>query len=319
MRVLVTGARGHVATLARAGLGQRHDLSLVDVRAQTAETAAGAVHGVDLLRASDDELRPLFDGVEVVVHSAYVPSGATDVYSASPPQLDRLETELDNVRMAGRVYQHALQAGCRRVVVVSSNHAGDWYEHMQVHARRRELVGPGDLPLSDNFYGWSKAAYELLGHPFAAGALGRALEVVLLRIGSPYPIHPERYAPGAPPPKGDLPRPTGAAGFKRALGAFLSDRDCGQLFRRAVEVERVVPQGQVPWVVVYGISDNTRAFWSLQSARDALGYAPQDDSEVLYADAVRELLADSVPGRLGGSGPFLPAYGIGGTSAGLPG
>lgn len=148
--------------------------------------------------------------------------------------------------------------------------------------------------------GWAKAAYELLGHPYAAGAFGRQMEVVMLRIGSPYPIRTERYV-GAPAAAdlGSLPLPMGSAGLKRALGAFLSDRDCGQLFVRAVEAQPLVPTGTVPWVVAYGISDNTRAFWSLQSARDSLGYAPQDDSEVVYADMVRQLLSHAGPGRVG--------------------
>jgi len=57
-------------------------------------------------------------------------------------------------------------------------------------------------------------------------------------------------------------------------------------------------------LVVYGVSDNTRAFWSLESARRVLGYAPEDDAEVAYADDVRRLLTGpdaGVPGgRLGG-------------------
>lgn len=302
MRVLVTGASGHVARLATAGLAGRHDLRLVDVRPSSADDERPGVEAVDLLLASDEVLDAVFHEVDVVVHSAYVPSGEVDVYSDSPPHIDRFDRELDNVRMAQRVYRHALAAGCRRVVVVSSNHAADWYEHAEVHARHRELVRPDDLPLSDNFYGWAKASYELLGHPYATGVFGRQLEVVLLRIGSPYPIRPERYA-GAPAEAaavaGELPRPCGAAGLKRALGAFLSDRDCGQLFVRAVEAEPLVRAGSVPWVIAYGISDNTRAFWSLQSARDALGYEPQDDSELVYVDAVRRLLTGGAPGRVG--------------------
>jgi len=46
----------------------------------------------------------------------------------------------------------------------------------------------------------------------------------------------------------------------------------------------------VPWLVVYGISGNTRAFWSLESARRAPGYAPRHDSEAAYAADVRRLL-----------------------------
>src|SRR5262249_15208114 len=98
--------------------------------------------------------------------------------------------------MAQNVYRSALDAGVRRVVAASSNHAADWYEHALVHARRRELVSPAELPLSDNFYGWSKAAYELLGFVYASGGLGRKLEVVLLRIGPPLPWPARRAARG---------------------------------------------------------------------------------------------------------------------------
>jgi hypothetical protein len=46
-------------------------------------------------------------------------------------------------------------------------YAADWYEHVLVHTGQRELVSPADLPLSDNLYGWSKAAYELLGFVYS--------------------------------------------------------------------------------------------------------------------------------------------------------
>lgn len=300
MKLLVTGAAGHVATLALAALQGRHELRLADVKAPTVVFSGATFEQTNLLDASEETLAQLLRDIDVVVHSAYVPSGEGDVYSASPPQLERFAAEFDNIRMAQLVYRHALGSGVRRIVMVSSNHAADWYEHSEIHVRTRELIGPLDLPLADNFYGWSKASYELLGHPYACGAFGRRLEVVLLRIGSPYPVRPERYEPGAPTDKGELRRPSGPAGFKRALGAFLSDRDCGQLFVRAVEAEPLVPPRAVPWVIAYGISNNTRAFWSLQSARDVLGYQPQDDSELLYADAVQRLLGAS-PGRSGDS------------------
>ena len=60
-----------------------------------------------------------------------------------------------------------------------------------------------------------------------------------------------------------------------------------------------LPPHSVPWVIAYGISDNTRAFWSLEAARRVLGYAPQDDSEIAYAEAVRRLLQGAPGGRLG--------------------
>ena len=49
-----------------------------------------------------------------------------------------------------------------------------------------------------------------------------------------------------------------------------------------------------------GISDNTRAFWSLANARQVLGYEPEDDAEVKFASLVQALLVDTgAGGRLG--------------------
>lgn len=304
MNVLVTGASGHVAGLGIPGIVPDNRLRLADLR-PPAEIPPGATfHETDLLWATDVELAQLFDGIDVVVHSAYIPSGQPDVYSLLPPQIERFAPEFDNIRMAQRVYRSALEAGVRRVVAVSSNHAADWYEHQEIHTRRRDIVSPADYPLADNFYGWAKAASELLGWPYACGTFGRRLELVNLRIGSPYDIDVSRYEPDAAPAESSLPKPAGITGLKRALGAWLSARDCAALFRAAVHAPRIAGPGEPPWVVAYGISDNTRAFWSLDSARRLLGYRPQDDSEIVYADAVRRLLHEGASaGRLGAPSP----------------
>ena len=52
--------------------------------------------------------------------------------------------------------------------------------------------------------------------------------------------------------------------------------------------------------MVYGISNNTRAFWSLTSAREALGYEPQDDSEVRFAKDIQGFIVGE--GASGGVG-----------------
>lgn len=301
MKVLVTGASGRVARLGIAGLAGRHRLRLTDLGDQPKLPANAEYISCDLSACDDATLSALFADVETVIHSAYAHSSSEkDVYSPNPPQIDRFEVELENIRVAQRIYRQAFDAGVRRIVMVSSNHAADWYEHARIHERKRDMIAPGDLPLSDNFYGWAKAAYELLGFPYACGTFGRALEVVSLRIGSPYPIDPSRYRPESGTPEMSLKKPNGAAGFKRALGAFLSDRDCAELFRAAVEAPEINGEQGVPWLVAYGISDNTRAYWSLRSAREGLGYAPCDDSELLYSDAIRELLVGTgAAGRLG--------------------
>ena len=85
--------------------------------------------------------------------------------------------------------------------------------------------------------------------------------------------------------------------FKRDLGAYISPRDITQLFTKAMETESIENENNVPWQVVYGISNNTRSFWSLKSARDVLGYRPEDDSEIVFAQEIKELCLNE--GKLG--------------------
>jgi NAD+ dependent glucose-6-phosphate dehydrogenase len=302
-RVLVTGASGEVAAQILTRFRDRYELVLLDVRATNRR--GQPVAGVTLADLSDPDRRGYqhhFAGIDVVVHLGYRHPGAAAAWGADLAPIDRFEGELLNVRMAQNVYRCAFEAGVRRVVMASSNHAADWYEHVLVHARKRELISPADLPLSDNLYGWAKATYELLGFVYASGGLGRRLEVVQVRIGAPRDVAGRHY-------EGELaeqhagPGGSGLANFKRDLGAWISPRDLAQLFARAVDAPDIADLHGVPWLVVYGISDNTRAFWSLESARRVLGYAPEDDSEVTYADDIRRLLtgpdAPASGGRLG--------------------
>src|SRR5437016_7416330 len=233
--VLMTGASGYIAGQLLDEFRREFDLRLVDVT--DTDRGGRRVPGVvvaDLTDPDRTRYQRLFAGVDAVVHLGYRPPGP-DGGDRAVRQVDRFETEFANVRMAQNVYRAAYDAGVRRVVAASSNHAADWYEHALVHARGRELVSPADLPLSDNFYGWSKAAYELLGFVYASGSLGRKLEVVLLRIGAPRDVSARHYVRGRLAEQHVGPRGSALANFKRDLGAYLSDRDLRQLVRRAIE------------------------------------------------------------------------------------
>ena len=59
----------------------------------------------------------------------------------------------------------------------------------------------------------------------------------------------------------------------RILSTWLSYRDTVQLVQRSVEAE------SVKFGIYYGISNNTRAYWDIENAREELGYAPQDNAE----------------------------------------
>ena len=293
--VLLTGACGYVASQLRDAFRDRYELRMIDV--QSTDRGGAEIPGIDIADLVDTDrsrYAHLFDGADAVVHLGYR-------RSRRPEEIDRFDAECDNVRMANNVYRAAFDAGVRRVVMASSNHAADWYEHALIHNRDKEMVSTDEVPLSDNFYGWAKAAYELLGFPYASGIFGRKLEVVQVRIGAPREVPGSAYEAT---PSQQHAGGSGLANFKRDLGAHFSQRDLRQLFIRAIETPGIERPDGVPWLVVYGISGNTRAFWSLESARRVLGYEPEDDSEVKYSADIARLLtgpdATIGGGRVGG-------------------
>lgn len=298
-KVLITGGSGYVASLMRDDFSRQYDLTLADAtdKGRDGQTVEG-VQIADFIDTDRSKYQSLFEGVDTVIHLSYKRSSAGGVFGDAVPQIDRFAVENENVVMANNVYRAAYDAGVRRMVVASSNHAADWYEHSLVHSGQRDVVSPGDYPVSDNFYGWAKAAYELLSWPYACGKFGRRMEFVQVRIGYPTPVDAEAImSAGNVAPAGSP-----VANLKRYLGAHLSPRDCRQLFSKAIDAEDISDENGVPYVIVYGISGNTRRFWSLDSARNVLGYRPEDDSEVIYEEAVRKYLMDAnaAPGRLGG-------------------
>ncbi len=280
-RVLLTGATGYVASQLLPVFRDRYALSLLDVRDSDGRgTPVEGTIVANLLEDPLDRLAGYFAGVDAVVHLGYYRPPGMSVNGTGKTYLD----ERPNVDMAERVYRLALDANVRRVVVASSNHAADWYERV-LHTRQLESIGPRDLPRSDNYYGWAKLAYEALGFMYACGAFGRKLEVVQVRIGAPREIDATLFE-GRP------------AEYKRDLGAYISQRDLQQLFVRSLECGPLDDEWGTPFQIFYGVSNNTRAFWTIANARQVIGYAPEDDSEVRYAADIARLLAVS-PGRLG--------------------
>ncbi len=282
-KVLVTGATGYVARRLLPGLRERYDLTLVDIRATTADgTPIEGVQRADLLGDDPDALRPLFQGQDSIVHLAFnrdpQPAARAQGVAATGAAGNTYEAERANIDLAYRVFLLAQEAGVRRLVVASSNHAADWYEHL-IHAGKLDAVTPEMFPKSDNWYGWSKASYEHLGFVFAAGAVGRRVENVHLRIGAPREIDAATFTAAQ------------TQVYRRDLGAYLSARDLQQLVVKSIEAESIADEHGIPWQIFYGISNNARAFWSIVNARRVIGYAPEDDSEILFADDIRRVLA----------------------------
>ena len=155
-----------------------------------------------------------------------------------------------NVRGTERVLQAAHDNGVPRVVLASSNHAAGLYE--------RGDAGPDGLaddvvPRPDSYYGWSKAAMESLGRLYHDRY---GLHVACLRIGGC------KDEPADP----------------RDLSVWLSPDDMARLAEAALTA--------TGWRLVWGVSANTRRWWSAAGGR-AIGYEPRDDAE-RWAAAVGE-------------------------------
>jgi hypothetical protein len=257
-------------------LRQRYDLLALDSREvdRSGQPVPGLVQ-VDLTEEDRTAYRAHFAGADAVVHSAFVrPSEAQATNDEA-----RFRAELANVAMAYNVYQAAVEAGVRRLVVISSNHAADYYEDLILDGKL-DLVTPTTQERAVGYYGWAKASYEHLGFVFAQGTSGaHPLENVQIRVGGPRETDVEQA------PAGDLRR------LRRALAVYFSQRDFVQLTVKSIEHEDIRDRQGVPFQVFYGISDNPHAFWSIANARRVIGYQPEDNSELRFAEQIAAHLA----------------------------
>jgi uronate dehydrogenase len=169
-------------------------------------------------------------GVEAIVHLAGIPDEA--------PFDDLIEA---NVRATGNLYEAARQAGARRVIFASSNHAIGFYPVTQ-------RIGPLDPPRPDTLYGVTKVFGEALARLYYDKW---GIESVCLRIGS-FRERPEN---------------------RRQLSTWLSHRDGVALVLSALTAT------EVGYRVVFGASANSRSWWSDDSGEPPLAYQPLDDAE----------------------------------------
>ncbi|GAB2931005.1 NAD-dependent epimerase/dehydratase family protein [Nonomuraea fastidiosa] len=173
-KVMLTGAAGRVGSVLREPLLRRvRRLVSVDRVPLTALAAHEEVVRAELGGA--DDVMPLVEGADAVVHLAGVPDEA--------PLPDLLE---GNVLGTHHVLEAARRTGVRRVVLASSNRLTGCYPAAQT-------VSPAMPPRPDGLYGVSKVAVEALGRLYADKF---GLEVVCLRIGSlePEPTDPRHLA-----------------------------------------------------------------------------------------------------------------------------
>jgi uronate dehydrogenase len=217
-RVLITGAAGHIGRTLREGFQGHYDLRLADIAPQAEARAGEEIVCADITKLA--ELLPIMQGVDVVVHLAGIPDE------------DRWEA--------------ARQAGVKRVVFASSNHAVGFH-------RRDRMIDNTVEPRPDSRYGISKVFGEALGRMYADK---HGMSVACMRIGS---FRPDN-TPTAP----------------RHLFTWISHRDMVQLTRRCIDYP------DYHFAVVYGVSGNARNRWDNANVR-YLGYVPEDDAELQAA------------------------------------
>jgi len=281
-RVILTGAAGFIAQRMFAELQKRWDLVPIDVSRTTRDGATiPGIVTADLSDPDRDKYRHHFRGADAVIHSAFVKPPGLDANAWRDNSDAKFWAEHQNVALTYNVLRTALEEDVRRVVIVSSNHATDYYEQL-IWSGKLEMVTPEMAPRAIGWYGWAKTSYELLGFVFATGHVGgRKLEVVAWRIGGPREDDIDKVKPG------DI------NGMHRALGAYLSRRDQVQQAIRMVESPDIADEHGVPFLIIYGISGNTHRFWSIANARQKIGYSPEDDSQVKFVDKIAAIARET--------------------------
>jgi NAD+ dependent glucose-6-phosphate dehydrogenase len=251
--VLLTGAGGRVGQAILRHIGADYDWRLLDREPLSDEkipdrVSRDAVWVADVTDAA--AVAEAMDGVGAVVHLAGDPR----------PEAPWDSVLRNNVDGTHTVMQAAVDADVEKVAFASSNHAVGAYETEErtpdMYRTHDEFRLDGsELPRPSNLYGVSKATGEVLGRYYHDHY---GVSVVNVRIGN--------LTEGHPP-----------VDYERGQAMWLSYRDCAHLFERCIVAD-------YEYEIVYGISDNDRKYYSIDNAREVLGYDPQDNSAEYHAD-----------------------------------
>ena len=234
-KVLLTGASGGIGTRLRKLLRPLYpELILSDLK-----TPADLLPGETFVLADLADfsaVRRAVEGIEGIVHLGG--------HSVEGPWNTILNA---NIIGTYHLFEAAHQAGVKRVVFASSNHAVGFYP-------RAETIGVDKMVRPDSRYGVSKAFGEALA---AFYAFKHGIGSFCIRIGN----------------MDDRPVD------QRRLSIWLSPDDLVALIRIGLEMPGLVHE------IVYGMSENARAWWNNERAHE-LGYRPRDHAEDHAAEAL---------------------------------
>ena len=221
-------------------------------------------------------LEPLFEGEDLMHGDLRDPAvvdrlldGVDVLVHMAGTSVERPLPEIieNNLRALYEVYEGARRHKVRRVVFASSNHAFGMYPvdaRLTLDAEYRP----------DGFYGLSKVWGEAMARMYWDK---HGIEGISLRIGT---------AMGKPPQQ------------PRQLSTWMGTDDLLHLVQRCIEAP------SVGYAAVWGISNNTRAYYDL-SEGNAIGFSPQQNAE----DWAEQILAQPNPldpvARAYQGGPFV--------------
>ena len=238
--VLLTGAMGRVGQAILDGIGDEYDWRLLAHNPPDEEPD----YPYTVADVVDEEtMHEITEGVGAVIHLAGDPR-------PSAPWNSVLENNIHGTKV---LYDACIENDVDKFVYASSNHAVGHFETERkpdIYRTHDEFLLDGtELPRPGNFYGISKATGEIIGRYYHDE---HGIKVCNVRIGNLTENHPP-------------------IDYERGQAMWLSYRDCAHLHQRAIEAD-------YDYVIVYGISDNDRKYYSLERAREVLGYEPRDNS-----------------------------------------
>lgn len=246
-RVLLTGAAGGIGSAFFHHAAEAYTFRLADRVLVDFMHEPGQNHEALQLDIADLEAcQQACQGIDTVVHLAADPSPAAD-FSTSLLS--------NNILGTYNILRAARDQGCRRVILASSIQVVLGYApDVQAHI---------DSPLRPiNMYGVSKCFVEEAASYFARV---EGLPCIAVRIGA-------------------YDKENRAAWLRKELDpsnltGYVSPRDLNQLLTRCIETP------DVPFAIVYGISNNRFKVGDLTSTRDLLGYQPEDDAFEIFKEA----------------------------------
>ncbi|MGA3035954.1 MAG: NAD(P)-dependent oxidoreductase [Vulcanimicrobiaceae bacterium] len=247
MKIAVTGAAGTIGTRLCEDLARDNDVVRIDI--------TGVPSAVDVLKL--DELERAIKGCETLIHLA----GVVKVKAS-------WEETRENLEGTYNAFEAARRVGCKRLIFASSNHAVGMYEAdlaPGVYEPASGTLLTNTTPFRpDGLYGVWKCFGENLGRYYSDEY---GMQVACLRIGG---IRTEDT-----PTPGDVKNEATWLNIsdedkrRRMRAIWMSHRDLAGLVRAIIS-------RNVPYGVVYGVSDNATRFWDLEAGRTLYGFWPVD-------------------------------------------